>query len=264
MTNKSTLMNALSSWADSRALKIRSFDSVANQLDKDFEMTVENDTPVIIRKSTKQVLPDNLDAFAKLVLRQHIDDRSFGSFRSAFKPRPTTSDEQSKVQALLDSTRMHFTDKDRAASIQQFVRNNFVHDGNSLRRFSSGMVSTKSYTPDEVLLHYGREVIDGDRSELNRLEELAELRDKANWLAGGEAKTADRLLATLRKVNTTAFETIPADLIQKQSADLEAKAMSHIGILDKAQATLAELNQIQIKQKQFFSQIDELPVFNQE
>lgn len=253
-------MNALSSWADSRALKIRAFDSVASQLDKDFEMTVENDTPVIIRKSTKQVLPDNLDQFAKLVLRPHIDDRSFGSFRSAFKPRPTTSDEQSKVQALLDSTKMHFTDKDKAAGIQQFIRNNFVPDGSSLRRFKDGMVSTKSYSSDEILLHYGREVIDHDRSELLRLEALAELRDKASWLAGGEIKTAERLLGTLKKVNATTFDPIPVDLIQKQSADLEAKAMSHLGIIDKSQATLQEINQIDIKQKLFFSQLDALPV----
>lgn len=259
--NKSFLVRLVSDHADSLALKLRDFDKLAANIDKNFDASADDKGNVtIVRKGTQQVIDGNFDQFFKLVARQHVNDLSFGKFRSQFQPRETTNEEKSMVKALLDHSRFHFTDQPKREKVESFIMQNFIPDGNALRRIHRGQVSSNSYDPDQIMMQYGRDIIDPDRSELQRLEVIAEMRDKSLWLSGNEPKTAERLLKTMVRINTPAFNPIPEDLLQRQDRDNEAQAMANLGLLDKSAATLSELQQIEIRKKQVRAEIDMLPV----
>jgi hypothetical protein len=263
--NKSLLVRMVSDHADSLALKLRDFDKLQASIDKNFDASSdEKGNVTIVRKGTQQVIDGNFDQFFKLVARSHVSDLSFGKFRSQFAPRETSNEEKSMTKALLDHSKFHFTDQSKREKIEGFIMKNFVPDGNALRRLHKGQVSTTSFEPDEILMQYAKDIIDPDRSELSRLEAIAEMRDKATWLSGNEPKTAERLLKTMQKLSTPSFNPLPQDLLQKQDRDNEAQAMANLGLLDKSAATLAELNQIEIKKKLIRSEIDMLPILPNE
>jgi len=259
---KTLIARLVNEHADRLALKLRNWDALEATLNKNFDATADDKGNVtIVRKGTQQVIGDSFETFFKLVARHHVDDKSFGAFRSQFKPRTPSTEEKSMAKALLDNSRFHFTDQAKREKIEGFILSNFVPDGKDLRKLgANGMVSTKSYAPDEIMMQYGREIIDPDRSELLRLEALAEIRDRSQWLAGNDGPTAERVFSILQKVNAPVAKPLPSDLLEKQNKDTEARAMAALGILDKSSATLAELNQIAIKQKQFIAELDMLPV----
>lgn len=257
MSNKSLITRLVSEHADGLAIKLRNFDQLAESLDKNFEAEADEQGNVTItRKGTQQVITDSFESFFRLVARNHVDDLSFGRFRSQFKPRDTTPEERSKVKALLDYTQFHFTDNDKRSKLEGFIMQHFVPDGNKLRRFHNGMVSETAYEPESLLAQYGDSIVDKDRSELARLEQQAIMRDKAAWLLPDNPERAEKML---QATNHPMFETLPPDTFERQRKDHEAKAMTHIGVLSRSELTERERNAMEIKAKFFAKELETLP-----
>jgi hypothetical protein len=260
MQHKSPLFQKISDWADSKYLRINDVESFARNLDNDFELQTEDGKEFIVRKQTGQVVSASVDeTFIKTVLRPHINDKSFGTFRSAFPARATTNDEKSKVVALLESVPTVFTNDEKKTKLQSFLMNNFVPSGNRLHRLVDGHVSSQSWSPDQLIQHYAQQYIDPDKTTYERLKKEAILREEAKYLSTND-KDFNRINDLLQRINETKFEEVPTDLFQKQEQDLRKKAMAHIGLIDEKAATLAELNQVGVKVKAFKTYIDSLPV----
>lgn len=259
MKNKSLLFKRISDFADSKALRILNVEAFAKDLDDTFELEVGADgTENIIRRHTNQVVGLLDTKFIHQVLRPHVDNKSLGQFRSAFPERAPSNEEKSKVAALLDSSPTIFKNKEKESAIRAFILNNFVPSGNVLHRLAKGYVSKQSWTPDELLQHYGKQYISDDHTVLARLRKEAELKAEATYLAS-DPKQVNKVMDLLTRVNEVKFEEVDPTLFQKQQEDLKKKSYAYTGLISEKESSLAERNQAEVKMRFFEKEIEDLP-----
>jgi hypothetical protein len=266
----SALSEAINEYVDKKLLRIRDWENLVLSIDKDFELTVTNDQPVILRKANRQIVPGSFENNLQDLIRANCDDRSFGKFLSEFTPRTPTPDEKGKVKAILDHERIVYKDADIKEKIETHVLQNFIPDGNKLRPLNKFGYLGDARSPMEIIQHYGADHINPLDTELQRLEWEAELSSHAFRLAQvdpaalsiaqvtqktqaevnatiGIRSKVDRIKGLLQQKYTPSFEAVPADLLEKQAKDIENRAYSHFNIFDKGKAKPEDVNGAKVK-----------------